>query len=288
MTESGIGGALDRVGQLLDNNGVGGLLQKEELTLPTPAPKWIPVAEYVRAECSPISRLAHDWELHSAVLLSPAEERNMVREPAQAVPETVANRLGPVRLLLVPYIACTPDGDFVSSSKPEGESHTSVWVDVEMTTRVVLACRELDAHDTGFELLACVAELLRPRLKTREMAEFQGLLEDELKKGITGEIDEEAGRAKLALVNRTSRRRDAREFETYRNLAFVETMAEYIHGLWHDVQIRVGPEHLPLEQLRARLGLMAKLFPPNEGYRVFDEGLELPREGNDAGEENGQ
>jgi len=54
----------------------------------------------------------------------------------------------------------------------------------------------------------------------------------------------------------------------------VITAAEYIHGLWHDVQIRVGADHLPVEQLRRRMNLMAELFPPNPGYRVFDETVE--------------
>ena len=249
-----------------------------------PAVQWTSVADYVRVERSPISRLAHQWEMHSAILLSPAEERNMVRDPAQAVPDGIAERIGALRLLLVPYIACTKEGDFVSFSKPDGEAHTSVWVEVDETTRVVLACRELDAHDTGFELLACVAELLRPRMSSDEMAQFQRLLEDELRMGITGEIDEEATRAKQSLLSRSARRRGS-EFENYRDVSLVETVAEYMHGLWHDVQIRVGPEHLPLAQLRLRLELMARFFPPNEGYSLFDEAIakEEP-EGNDDNE----
>jgi hypothetical protein len=245
--------------------------------------QWIPVPDYVRTERSPISRLAHQWEMHSAILLSPAEERNIVREPAQAVPDAIAERIGPLRLLLVPYIACTKDGDFVSFSKPEGEAHTSVWVDVDGTTHVVLACRELDAHDTGFELLACVAELLRPRLTSGEISQFQRLLEDEMREGVTGEIDEEAARAKQGLASRSARRR-SQEFENYRDISLVETLAEYMHGLWHDVQIRVGPEHLPLPQLRLRLELLSRLFPPNEGYSVFDEAIATKDEA-DAGDE---
>jgi hypothetical protein len=47
-----------------------------------------------------------------------------------------------------------------------------------------------------------------------------------------------------------------------------------MHGLWHDVQIRVGPEHLPLRPLRQRVRLLADLFPPNPGYNVFARELE--------------
>ena len=198
----------------------------------------------------------------------------MVREPAQAVPDAIAQRLGRLRLLLVPYVACTPDGDLVSFTKPGGEAHTSVWAEVGGMTRVVLACRELDAHDTGFELLGCIAELLRPRLKAQELSAFDKLLDDELRQSFTGEIDEEALRAKKALVGRGSKRHNREEFEKYRDVSLIETLTEYMHGLWHDVQIRVGPEHLPLPQLRLRMDLLARLFPPNEGYQVFDREIQ--------------
>lgn len=198
----------------------------------------------------------------------------MVREPAQAVPDAIATRVGRVRVLLVPYISCTEQADAVCLSKPAGDSHTSVWVDVDGVTNVLLACREMDAHDTGFELLACMAELVRPRFSQTEVEQFDNLLNEELNLGFAGEIDEEALRAKKALNSRGSRRRSHEEFEKYRDVALVETLAEYMHGLWHDVQIRVGADHLPVPQLRLRMELMARLFPPNEGYHVFDEELE--------------
>jgi hypothetical protein len=195
----------------------------------------------------------------------------MVREPAQAVPDNMAKRIGPARVLFVPYISCMPEGDYVSFVKPGGDTHTSVWVDVEGVMQIVLACRELDAHDTGFEFLACVAELVRPRLSQAELAEFESLLTAELRDQVPGEIDEEAVRAKQVFRGRTARRRHREEFERYRDVSLVETLAEYMHGLWHDVQIRVGPEHLPIPQLRQRMEMLTRLFPPNEGYRVFDD-----------------
>ena len=40
------------------------------------------VAEYIRRTFVPISHLSHDWEMHSAAPLTPAEERTMVRSSA--------------------------------------------------------------------------------------------------------------------------------------------------------------------------------------------------------------
>jgi hypothetical protein len=198
----------------------------------------------------------------------------MVREPAQAVPAAIAERIGRLRVLVVPYIACMESGDVVCRLKPKGETHTAAWVETPERINLVLPCRELDAHDTGFEFLASVAELLRPRLAVSDLERYAQLLEEEVRQGVRGEIDEEAGAAKQALLAGRAGRRSRAPFEHYRDVSFVSTVAEYVHGLWHDVQIRVGPEHLPLPQLRQRMALLAELFPPNPGYKVFAEELE--------------
>jgi hypothetical protein len=234
----------------------------------------VPVSEYIRRTFVPLSRLAHGWEMHSAVSLSPAEERMMIREPAQAVPGAVAQRLGKLRVLVVPYVACSEPGDLVTFTKPEGETHSAVWVETEKQVSLVLPCRELDPHDTGFEFLASVAELLRTHLSPEELGRFTQLLEEELGAGVSGDIDEDALAAKEALVSARSPRLNPRRFERYRDIAFTSTLAEYMHGLWHDVQVRVGPEHLPISPLRRRIKLLSELFPPNPGYSVFAKELE--------------
>ena len=235
----------------------------------------IPVAEYIQGTFIPLSHLAHGWEMHSAVTLTPAEDRAMVREPCQAVPAAIAQRLGKLRVLVVPYVACQESGDVVSFSKPEGETHSAVWLEAEGRIHLVLPCRELNAHDTGFEFLASIAELLWPRLAQPELDAYTSLLDEELQAGVSGEIDEEALAAKQALfAGRAHPTRDREKLDHYVNVSFVSTLAEYMHGLWHDVQIRVGPEHLPLPQLRRRMAVLAELFPPNEGYSVFAKELE--------------
>lgn len=241
---------------------------------PTPPKDLTPVSDYVQGSFVPLSRLTHEWEFHAALNLSPAEERTIVREPVQAIPEAVAQRLGKVRVLAVAYIACLDTGDVISRLKPKGEAHTAAWVETPERINLLLACRELDAHDTGFELLGSVAELLRPRLTHSEITAYSEILEEEIRHGVRGEMDEDALKAKQAYLPTRASRRSRAQFEPYRDISFVSTAAEYFHGLWHDVQIRIGPEHLPLAQLRRRMDLMAELFPPNAGYRVFDEAIE--------------
>jgi hypothetical protein len=233
--------------------------------------KSIPVREYVQQAFVPLSRLAHDWEMHSAVALSPSEERTMVREPARAIPQAIARRLGNLRILLVPFVACYPTGDMVAFSSPEGEKHSTVWMENRNRIDLVLACRDLDPHDTGWEFLASVAELLRSRLTSDEMERYTTLLQEELGQGFDGEIDEDAYEAKQPLRRRSRWSRSGPQFLKYRDVSFTSTCAEYVHGLWHDVQIRLGPEHLPVPVLRRRMILMSEMFPPNPGYQLFAE-----------------
>lgn len=241
----------------------------------TPEREAIPVSEYIQGTFVPLSRLAQDWEMHSAVPLTPAEDRTMVREPAQAIPSSIAERLGKVRVLVIPYIACLESGDVICFSKPKGETHSAVWLETSERIHLVLPCRELDPHDTGFEFLTSIAELLRPRLTPDELLSYTQLLEGELQRGVRGEIDEDALAAKQPLVGRRARaRRTCESFERYRDVSFVSTLAEYMHGLWHDVQVRLGPELLPLDEMRRRMSLLAEMFPPKPGYRVFAEELE--------------
>lgn len=246
----------------------------------TPLRESIPVNQYIHGTFVPLSHLAHGWEMHSAVALTPAEERTLVREPAQAVPASIAERLGKLRVLVVPYVACAEAGDLIAFTKPSGETHSAVWVETPERIHLVLPCRELDPHDAGLELLASVAELLRPRLTGEELDRYTGLLESELASGVPGEIDQEALRAKHPLATlRARRRRSPEAFARYRDASFTSSLAEYIHGLWHDVEIRVGPEHLPFAPLRRRLTLLAELFPPNSGYQLFSRELEKKEEG---------
>lgn len=231
----------------------------------------IPVSEYVRAPVGQPSTLAHNWELFPGVPLTPAEDRTMAREPARAVPAALAKRLGAVRVLIVPYIACSEGGDSVCRTKPEGETHTAVWLEDEGRLNLILACREVDAHDTGFEFLASVAQMALPKMTAEEMRSFGSLIEEELEAGTGGEIDKDALSAKAAYLKQRglSEARASRKLSQYIDVSLTAALAEYMHGLWHDVQIRVGPDYLPVRELRARMIWLAKIFPPNPGYDLF-------------------
>ena len=242
----------------------------------------IPVRRYVEQPLSVDSHLAHGWEFHSATLLAPGEERAMVREPVSAIPAAVARRLTPLRIWVVPYIECLAEGDVVRMEKPAGSTHTAVWEEMPKGLQVVLACREVNAHDTGFELLGATAELLEGRVLPKEIERYRELVERELAEKVPGEIDYETLEAKKKLEQARAGRRREPTLGSYLALSFSATLAEYMHGLWHDVEIHTGPAHLPVPAIRRRLELMASLFPPNQGYRVFADDFNQEAKGEET------
>lgn len=96
-----------------------------------------------------------------------------------------------------------------------------------------------------------------PSLRERSSKRYLALLGRELREAVTGEIDEEALEAKEAGT------------ENYPSLSFSGTLADYMHALWHDVEIRQGEMHLPARFLRKRFELLRDIFPPNPGYVLF-------------------
>lgn len=219
--------------------------------------------EEVAAAAGEGIELVHGWTLHALEPPSPAEAEAVLREPATVVPPAAASRLGGLRIFAVPYLACGGDADFVSETPPEGESHSSLWLEggtaAQPARRIdlFLSFYDADAHDTGFELLAALGRLLVPRLSDEEFVAYARLLERELREGASGEIDEEALEA-----------RDSGEPD-YVSISLASTLAEYMHALWHDVEVRHGPEYLDEKYLKRRFELVQQIFPPNSGYTLF-------------------
>jgi ferric-dicitrate binding protein FerR (iron transport regulator) len=89
---------------------------------------------------------------------------------------------------------------------------------------------------------------------------------------ISGEMDEQALDSKRLLQEDRAHARDPRCLERYGIASFAATAAEYVHCLWHDVTIRTGEEYLPAPQLRRRLELLARWFPPDRAYALFPAG----------------
>jgi hypothetical protein len=239
--------------------------------------------EQVAAEARASVELAHGWLAFAIEPITLPEAEAALREPAVAVPAAAAARLGALRLWAVPFLACGSETEFVSDRPPEGESHSSLWLESHVGAAprgrpawaatedggrprgvaptppidLFISFRDANAHDAGFELLAAAGELLARRTSDEEFAAYARLIEEELREGSAGEIDEEALEAREAAD------------PDYLTVSLASTLAEYMHALWHDVEVRHGPEDLAEKYLARRFRLLAQWFPPNPGCRLF-------------------
>jgi hypothetical protein len=145
----------------------------------------------------------------------------------------------------------------------------SEWTVGEPDLRFSLATGGRTGHDIAMELLVCLGQALWEKLSPKQLRAYWLLLDSEFLAGVSGEIDEEALKEKRALLGSRVSAASDRRLELYAGASFAGTAAEYVHSLWHDVEVVSGPEHLPAERLRRRLDLLSAWFPPGRGYRLY-------------------
>jgi hypothetical protein len=201
--------------------------------------------------------LAHGWKLQVDQCTSREAVRDYIQPAVRAVPRTLSRHFRRCDISLV--------------EKLDEENEVSSWTATEDTLSIAVAMPALDPHDAAIELLVCLGQALWEQLEPSERAEWLTLLNGEIQNGVTGEIDEDALLMKERLMLSSTTARSRRRLQDYAQAAFAGTLAEYVHALWHNVTIRVGPSHLPARWLRKRLDLMLRWFPPGHGQKLFAE-----------------
>jgi hypothetical protein len=199
-------------------------------------------------------RLAHGWTLSSSSGVSQLLVRKFIRPAVDSVPSPLARRLGSSRILFPAEMAADA---------------TSRWTMTDKGMEVSVATKGIEEHDVAMELLLCLGQALWEKLSDAELRAYWMLLGEEISAGIEGEIDEQALEEKRSLFERRSHASGAAQLARYGRASFAGTAAEYVHCLWHNVTVRTGPDHLPAPQLRRRLELMARWFPPDRRHRLF-------------------
>jgi hypothetical protein len=198
-------------------------------------------------------RLAHGWMLVCRPDLPDALVREFIRPAVRAVPASMARRLGHCRISL----------------ENEDPTIASQWTETEAGLEVSVMTAGSEDHDIAMELLVCLGQALWERLSDEELREYWLVLDQEIRAGISGEIDEQALEEKRCLLANRVHARSRRQLTRYGRAAFAGTAAEYVHCLWHEVTTRTGRDYLPAPQLRRRLELLAGWFPPDRGYQLF-------------------
>lgn len=199
-------------------------------------------------------RLAHGWELARGPGMSDALVREFIRPAVRAVPSSLARRLGCCRISLPVEVAANV---------------ASRWTMTDGGLEISVTTEGLEEHDIAMELLLCLGQALWEKLSDAEFRAYWILLSEETGAGIEGEIDEQALEEKRSLLKSRSHATSVRRLARYNRASFAGSAAEYVHCLWHVVTVRTGPDYLPAPQLRRRLELLARWFPPDRGYRLF-------------------
>src|ERR1039458_6315376 len=183
-------------------------------------------------------RLAHGWTLVRGPRLSAALVREFIRPAVRAVPSSLARRLGSCRISLPPEVA---------------SGVASRWTTANGGLEVTVRTAGVEEHDVAMELLLCLGQGLWERLADGELRAYWMLLCDEISTGIEGGVDEQALEEKRSLLGSRAHALSRQQLARYGRAAFAGTVAEYVHCLWHEVTVRTGPDHLPVEPLRRRL-----------------------------------
>lgn len=205
-------------------------------------------------------RLAHGWRLSAGVGISRALIREFIRPAIRAIPSEMAHQLGACRVFLV--------------SELGGPRVASRWATTGPGVEITVATEGRDPHDIALELLICLGQALWENLTPDQAKAYWLLLDAELRDNIPGEIDEEAVREKRALLASAISAASRRRLTRYGRASFAATAAEYVHCLWHEVHVIRGREHLPAFEVRRRLELLARWFPPGREHPLYPKGEE--------------
>ncbi len=222
-----------------------------------------------------------------AVPLDGDQQRQFLREPAEAIPSSLLERLPPLRLILVPYLEKGPPAgtDLVTFQKPPTPKllRRSVF-DVRDEIFLLFGVEEQDVADYHYGLFQAVAGLACGAVRDEEYSRFSRLILDELNRGTRGEVDERSLQLKMQLQRRQRLPgRNTKPMRRYTLQALEDTLTLYLHGLCCDIDVEPGPRQLASRHLKRRLELLAEIFPPNPGYLLFAE----PKEGADSSSEPG-
>jgi hypothetical protein len=223
-----------------------------------------------RRHLTPITGAISGFE---AVSLDSEQQRQFLREPAEAIPQSLLARLPPLRIILVPYLEKGQEGgtDFVAFEKPPAQGLlSSSTFDVHDEIFLFFGIEQQDVADYHYWLFQATAGLGSKALGEDEVSAFSTLVFDELSRGTRGEADELSLQLKLKLQRRQHMPgRTTKLMREYILQAIQDTLTLYLHGLCCDIDVDPNPRQLGTPYLRRRLELLSEIYPPNPGYLVF-------------------
>lgn len=203
--------------------------------------------------------------------------QRMIHDPASATPPVIASILPHLRIVLAAYLekphGKSAGGPLLAFKKPaETRRIFSTHVQEAGKDYIFLASKDEDVADYHDALYYELATLVVDRADEELTGQFYGLLREELRNSVRGEVDDESWKLKDQLLSRQADpAKNTKTFRTYAREAMIDTLTLYLHGLCCDLDVEAGPRQLPSRYLRRRLELLRGLFPPPTGIAVFPD-----------------
>ena len=237
----------------------------------------LPVEDFAEQFGQEMIPLNNSYSYFAALPLDDQQLQQYVREPAGALPPTLAEILPRVFFVVVPYLerANSKGGDVVSFEKPsENRQIDAASIERREGLFYFLAVKDVEVADYHYTFYSGLASLTSYRMKEAPRQRFSRLLREELANEAHGEVEEKSWRLKQQLLRRQANLlRDTKLQREYIRQAFEDTATLYLHGLCCDIDVEPGPRQLPTRYLRKRLELLRELFPPPDGFALFPEEL---------------
>jgi hypothetical protein len=239
------------------------------------------LARQIRDQMIPLNnRFAYFF---TGLPLTEEDIKEYLEEPVAALPPQLCAGLPFISVLLVPYLerggSASPEeprnGEYVAFERPDARHQiwTARLVKPEETI-LAFAVKDEDVADHHYRFFHVIAEIAAERAAEALLEPFYGILREELKAGVHGEVDEQSWQLKQALLSRSRRvRHRSKGFVKYARQAFIDTLTLYLHGICCDIDVETGPRQIASRYLRRRLELLESLYPPAPGYAVFPEDL---------------
>ena len=214
--------------------------------------------------------------------LGEEEVREYVEEPIAALPPGLIATLPDVCIALVPYLARLNGGNAggagglsVSFEKPAENQQLAASNSISGgAVTLFFAIKDRPVADYHYHLYREIAALSADRASEECQNRFRGLLREELRSRVHGEVDQDGWHLKQSLMHRQPKlHRESKAFLDYAKQSFVDTLTLYLHGICCDIDVEPGPRQLPSRCLRKRLSLLEEVYAPPEGYAVFPEDL---------------
>jgi hypothetical protein len=231
-------------------------------------------AERFRQEMVPLS---NTFAYFAALPLTEEDTKEYLEEPVAALPPAIHSGLPRISIVLVPYLE-KPSGkeaERVTFDKPDPKCQ--VWGTQFMSEGegiLLLAIKDQQAADYHYVFYRAIATLLADRLAAEAQGRYFGLLREELRNRVHGEVDQRGWELKQTLQRRQSEvRRETKLFREYARQSLIDTLTLYLHGICCDIDVETGPRQLASRYLRKRLQFLHEVFPPPQGYAVFPEEL---------------